>query len=116
MLDNNDLPKISESWSQPCLVDNQDGKKVEYYERDMSPEAIKVTSDIMACIRQQQNLSVKFEHAKIIVEHMVSLQSQQALLLEKLESFNIGKRILEAEGEAVLTEVAEDKHKNKESK
>jgi len=109
----NDLPKISEDWSKPCLVDDQDGKKIEYYERDMSPEAVKVASDIVACIRQQQNLSAKFEHAKIIVEHMLSMQSQQALLLEKLESFKIGKKVLEAEGSAVLTEVAKDNNNNK---
>ena len=106
-----DEPKYSKSWDQPCLVDNKDGLKTEWYERDLSPEALDVMGKIISCIKQQQDLAEDFKQARTIVELMMSAQGQQVLLLEKLYRLNPGKNILEGDAKAVLTEVAKSKTK-----
>ena len=37
-----DKPLYSNSWDEPALIDNQDGVKTEFYEKDLTPEGVEV--------------------------------------------------------------------------
>lgn len=112
--DNNE-PLYSTSWDHPCLVDNQDGAKTEWYERDLSKDALEVVGEIISNISKQQKMMPQFEQAKSIVDLVITLQGNQGLLLEKLYTLNSGKKILDAKAEAKITPIAKLKSENQES-
>ena len=89
----NDKPLYSDSWDEPALVDSNDGIKTEFYERDLNPEGVKVLGKLIQNIRNQQSKSQVFEQAKGIVDHVLALQENQVLLLEKLYATNKGRKV-----------------------
>lgn len=112
----NDKPLYSDSWDQPALVDNQDGVKTEFYERDLNPEGVKILGKLVQNIQQQQSKKQVFEQAQEIVQHVLALQENQVLLLEKLYSLNSGRKVENIiEAKADLNVVADVKSKKKES-
>ena len=42
----NENPKFSKSWDEPCLTrSEEDGSKIEWYERDLNEDCLLYTSD-----------------------------------------------------------------------
>ena len=101
-------PKFSKTWEDPCLTrTNDDGTKVEWFERDLNDEGLEVMSSLLDCIKQQNDLNEKFEIEKVIVQSMSTLNKNQELLFEKLLTYHQGKNIVMGEGEMKLTKPEE---------
>ena len=113
-MSNDDNPLYSTSWDEPALVDNKDGEKTEFYERDLSADGVEVLGKLIRNIQQQQSKRDQFEQAKAIVDNVLALQENQALLLEKLYTIHPGRKVSNViEAKADLNVVA-DVNKKKE--
>lgn len=96
----NDNPKFSKSWDDPCLTrSEEDGSKIEWYERDLNEEGLMIVEKILKSIHERNELNAKYEHAKVIVQSVANLEDVQSLLLDKLVSLSPGKKIINGEGE-----------------
>lgn len=111
-----DNPKFSSSWEHPALRDTQeDGTKIEWYERDLNAEALEVVGQVVDSINQLQQYSQSYPTAKTTVDLVHTLQANQKLLMDQLYKLNPGKRVIEASAEGKVTALAEAKNKPKES-
>tara|TARA_B100001113_G_scaffold352209_1_gene353039 strand:- start:741 stop:1082 length:342 start_codon:yes stop_codon:yes gene_type:complete len=100
----NETPKFSNSWDEPCLTrSEEDGSKIEWYERDLSDEALIVVEKILKSIAERNEINAKFEQAKIIVQSVVNMDELQVMLLDKLVSLSPGKKIITGQGEMQMT-------------
>lgn len=107
-----DNPKFSSSWEHPALRDTQeDGTKIEWYERDLSEEALSVVGEVVDSVNQLQQYVQSYQTAKTTVDLVHTLQANQKLLMDQLYKLNPGKRVIEASAEAKITALAEAKHK-----
>ncbi len=95
----NDKPLYSNSWDEPALVDNQDGVKTEFYEKDLNDEGLQVLGKLIRNLQQQESKRSQYENARTIVENVLALQETQVLLLEKLYTLNPGRKVIEAKAD-----------------
>ena len=107
-----DNPKYSSSWEHPALRDTQeDGTQIEWYERDLSPEALAIVGEVVDSINQLQQYAQSYQTAKTTVDLVHTLQANQKLLMNQLYQLNPGKRVVEATAEAKVTSLAQAKNK-----
>lgn len=100
----NEKPKFSKSWDDPCLTrSEEDGSKIEWYERDLNEDALVVVEKILKSIAERNEINAKFEQAKIIVQSVVNMEDLQVMLLDKLVSLAPGKRIINGQGTMEVT-------------
>ena len=93
--DNN--PKLSKSWNEPCFTAIQeDGSKLEWYERDLTPETKVIMEKLLLNLQQRNQLEGKYQQAVIIVQSMQQIMDLHELFYEKLLSQNPGKKIVDA--------------------
>lgn len=102
-----DKPLYSNSWDEPALIDNQDGVKTEFYEKDLTPEGVEVLGKLVENIKKQQEKKAMYNQAMSVVDLVISLQESQQLLLEKLYSLNSGRTSNIVEAKADLNVVAD---------
>ena len=83
-----DNPKYSSSWEHPALRDTQeDGTQIEWYERDLSPEALAIVGEVVDSINQLQQYAQSYQTAKTTVDLVHTLQANQKLLMNQLYQF-----------------------------
>ena len=100
----NENPKFSKSWDEPCLTrSEEDGSKIEWYERDLNEDALVVVEKILKSIAERNEINAKFEQAKIIVQSVVNMEDLQVMLLDKLVSLAPGKKIINGQGTMEVT-------------
>ena len=94
LLDEN--PKLSRSWNEPCFTAIQeDGSKIEWYERDLDPDTKGVMEKLLINLQQRNELEGKYQQALIITQSMQQIMDLHELFYEKLLNLNPGKKIVE---------------------
>lgn len=89
-------PKLSKSWTEPCFTAVQeDGSKIEWYERDLNPETLVVMEKLLLNLQQRNDLDGKYQQAVIIAQSMQQIMDLHELFYEKLLKLNPGKKIVD---------------------